>query len=125
MWRVIIKVSRVLMVVGSLWCVVEPVSAQETSVPGAQGATDSLLAQKLYAKALEQKSSGQLALAEKTLEEVVKLQPGKEEAYFQLAQLHLGHGDLSAAAEAALRAAQLDPDSEQYWTVVMDVYRKT
>src|SRR5690606_40425438 len=29
------------------------------------------------------------------------------------------------AAEAALRAAQLDPDSEQYWTVVMDVYRKT
>ncbi|WP_262249357.1 tetratricopeptide repeat protein [Parapedobacter soli] len=125
MWRVIIKVSRVLMVVGSLWCVVEPVSAQETSVPGAQGATDSLLAQKLYAKALEQKSSGQLALAEKTLEEVVKLQPGKEEAYFQLAQLHLGNGDLSAAAEAALRAAQLDPDSEQYWTVVMDVYRKT
>src|SRR5690606_13205486 len=52
-------------------------------------------------------------------------QPDNDEAYFQLARIYIDNKDLTAAAETALRAAELDPDNETYWNTVLDVYRET
>lgn len=125
MWRVIIRVTRVWIVVIGIWMVAGIAFAQEATVRGTGNAADSLLARDLYAKGMQQRSAGQLAAAEKTFEQVVRLQPDDDAAYFQLAQIYIEGKDFSAAEQAALHAAQLEPDNEQYWLTVMDVYRTT
>src|SRR5690606_18114928 len=125
MWRVIIKVSRFLIVVASAWCISGPVFAQEATVSGTRETTDSLSAKGLYDEGVRQRLAGQLAVAEKTFEQVLRLQPDNAEAYFQLARLYIDNDELTAAGRAAMRAAELKPDNEQYWTTVLDVYRRT
>ncbi|MEC3879563.1 tetratricopeptide repeat protein [Parapedobacter sp. 10938] len=125
MWRVIVKISRLLVMVGGVWCTVGGAFAQQTTVPAAGRTTDSLAVKSLFDKGVRQKSAGQLALAEKTFEAVVGLQPDADQAYFQLAHIYMDSEDFTAASRAALHAAELEPDNESYWNVVLDAYRKT
>src|SRR5690606_19794779 len=97
MWRVIIRVTRVWIVVIGIWMVAGTAFAQEATVRGTGNAADSLLARDLYAKGMQQRSAGQLAAAEKTFEQVVRLQPDDDAAYFQLAQIYIEGKDFSAA----------------------------
>ncbi|MGV3763121.1 tetratricopeptide repeat protein [Parapedobacter sp.] len=120
-----IKVSRVMVVVSSVWCMVGVTIAQETKVAGTGHTTDSLIVKNLYDKGMKQKASGQLALAEKTFETVIQLQPDNDLAHSQLAQIYAENEDFAAASHAALRAAELKPDNENYWNIVLEVYRKT
>ncbi len=124
MWRVIIKVSRVWVVAGSIWCATGLVFAQEAAVQDTRKTEDSLSAKSLFDQGVRQKAAGQLAVAEKTFERVVQLQPANDEAHFQLAQLYMEGEDLTAAGRAALRAAELQPDNLSYWTIALDIYRK-
>ena len=117
MWRLIIKVFRLSVVVGSVWCVAGTAFAQKI--------TDSLSVESLYEQGLRQKTAGQLALAERTFEEVIQRQPGNDQAHIQLAEIYIHNEDFSAAAEAALRAAELKPNNERYWRTLLDAYRKT
>src|SRR5690606_13227089 len=125
MWRVIIRVSRVFMMLGGVWCASGSIVAQESTAPGTRETTDSALVKKLYDEGVQQRSAGQLAVAEKTFEQVIQLQPDNDEAYFQLARLYIDNEDLTAAGRAALRAAELQPDNETYWNTILEVYRKT
>lgn len=124
MWRVIIRVTRVWIVAIGVWMVAGAAFAQEATVRDTSDAADSLSIKSLYDKGIQQRSAGQLAVAEKTFEQVVRLQPDNDAAYFQLAQLYVESEDFGAAAKAALHAAQLEPDNERYWSTVMDIYRK-
>lgn len=117
MWRVIIKVSRLFIVAGSIWCIAGTAFAQETA--------DSLSAKDLYDKGIRQKAAGQLALAKKTFEEVIQLQPSNDQAHFQLAEIYIHNEDFTGAEKAALRAAELRPNNARYWRTLLDVYRKT
>lgn len=125
MWRAIIRVTRVWVAVTVVWMGACAAFAQEATVRGTGSAADSLLARDLYNKGMQQRSVGQLAAAEKTFEQVVRLQPDDDAAYYQLALTYIEGKDFSAAEQAALHAAQLEPDNEQYWLTVMDVYRTT
>lgn len=125
MWRVIIIVFRVLVMTSGMWYTTGSAFAQETAVSQTPKSADSLSAKSLYDKGMHQKSAGQLALAEKTFEQVIQLQPNHDGAYFQLAQLYIDAENLVAAERAALRAAELSPDNENYWNTILDVYRKT
>ena len=125
MWRVIIKVSYMLIITGGLLAAGGTAFAQEATISRLGSAADSLSVSKLYAKGMQQKSAGQLAAAEKTFDNVVRLQPDHDAAHFELAQLYVESEDFEAAEQAALRAAQLDPDNKQYWATVLDIYRKT
>lgn len=114
-----------MIVVASAWCISGPIFAQEATVSGTRETTDSLSAKGLYDEGVRQRLAGQLAVAEKTFEQVLRLQPDNAEAYFQLARLYIDNDELTAAGRAAMRAAELKPDNEQYWTTVLDVYRRT
>lgn len=125
MWRVIVKVSRILVVVGSVWYTAGSTFAQEAAGSDMPNTADGTSAQRLYDKGIQQKSAGQLALAEKAFEAVIQLEPGNDQAHFQLAQIYLTRDDFAAAGQAALRAAELKPDSEVYWNAILEIYRKT
>jgi len=125
MWRVIVKVSWFLVVLGGAWCISGPIFAQEAAISGPEKTTDSLSVKGLYDEGVRQRLAGQLAVAERTFEQVIQLQPDNDEAYFQLAQLYIDNEELAAAGRAAMRAAELKPDNKGYWSTVLDVYRRT
>lgn len=125
MWLVIIKVRRILVVAVGIWVTAVSAFAQQAAVSATASPADSLSVKNLYAKGVQQRSAGQRAVAEKTFREVIRLQPDSDGAYFQLAQLYVENEDFGSAEQAALHAAQLQPDNDIYWSTVMDIYRKT
>ena len=120
-----VRVFRVIAAIGSIWCVAGGIFAQENRAESSWLETDSLSAQQLYNEGLRQQAAGQLALAEKTFDAVVRLQPENDQAHFQLSQVHIARGDFAAAGEAAMRAAELKPNNGTYWNTVLAIYRKT
>lgn len=117
---------RRVVIVGWLAVAVGTAFAQEEIVaPRILSAGDSLLIKDLYFRGIQQKSSGQLAAAEKTFDKLVLLQPDNDAAHFELARVYFENEDYLRAEQAALRATQLDRDNEWYWSMLLDVYRKT
>ncbi|WP_188505528.1 tetratricopeptide repeat protein [Parapedobacter pyrenivorans] len=117
-WRVVM--------VGGLVMVGNVTFAQEKSgAPKMLSAGDSLLIKDLYFKGIQQKTSGQLAAAEKTFDRLILLQPDNDAAHFELARIYLENEDYKRAEQSALRATQLDGDNEWYWSMLLDTYRKT
>jgi len=97
----------------------------EIAAPRILSAGDSLLIKDLYFRGIQQKSSGQLAAAEKTFDKLVSLQPDNDAAHFELARVYFENEDYVRAEQAASRATQLDRDNEWYWSMLLDIYRKT
>ncbi len=106
---------------------VRPVVAQEHAalMPRVLNAGDSLLIKELYLQGVQQKASGQLTAAERTFDKVILLQPDNHAAYFELARIHFEKEDYASAEKSAVQATKLDPDNKWYWTVLLDVYKKT
>ncbi|WP_177181167.1 tetratricopeptide repeat protein [Parapedobacter koreensis] len=105
---------------GSVVC-----AQEEVAVPKVLSVGDSLLIKELYFQGIQQKSSGQLAAAENTFDKLVRLQPDNDAAHFELARIYFENKDYAAAERAAKRAAELHPENEWYWTMLLDVYKKT
>lgn len=105
------------MLMGGIWCMSGTVVAQQ--------AADSVSVEAQYDEGVRQKEAGQLAAAEQTFGEVIRRQPDNDRAYFQLALIQTGKKELAAAAQNALRAAELKPDNQAYWSMVLDIYRET
>ncbi|WP_257669509.1 tetratricopeptide repeat protein [Parapedobacter tibetensis] len=100
--------------------------AQENIVvPKILSAGDSLLIKELYFQGIQQKSSGQLAAAEKTFDKLTLLQPDNDAVHFELARIYFEKEDYWAAENAARKAADLNPDNEWYWVMLLDIYKKT
>jgi hypothetical protein len=98
---------------------------EEVAVPRVLSAGDSLYIKELYLKGLQQKSSGQIAAAERIFQEVVQLQPDNDAAFFELARIRFDKEDFVAAAEAAGRAVRFNPDNEWYWSMLLEIYKRT
>jgi len=86
---------------------------------------DSLLIKELYFKGIQEKSDGQLAAAEKTFLQLIRLQPDNDAAHFELARIYIEKEDFPAAERAAVRAASIDPDNNWYWNTLLDIYKRT
>src|SRR3546814_44743 len=114
-----------MVMVGSVWCTGGFFFFKVNTESDIRTAIDGLSTQRLYDKGLQQQAAGQLALAEKTFDAVVQLQPDNDQAHFQLAKIYIARNDFAAAGRAALRAAELEPDNGTYWNTALDVYRKT
>lgn len=116
-----------IVVISCLWTGENSVFAQEreVAVPKILNAGDSLLIKELYFKGIQQKSSGQLAAAENTFNKLLLLQPDNDAVHFELAKIYLGKEDYKAAERSAVHAAELDPANEWYWSLLLDIYKKT
>lgn len=101
------------------------VAQQVVTAPRILTAGDSLLIKELYFSGIQQKSAGQLAAAEKTFDKLVLLQPDNDAAHFELARIYLEREDYTEAEQAAKRAVGIDPDNEWYWSILLDIYKKT
>lgn len=102
-------------------------SAQDNTVavPGMLSAGDSLLIKELYFQGIQQKTSGQVAAAEKTFDKLIQLQPNNDAVYFELARIFFDREDYAAAETAGKRAVGLNPENEWYWNLLLDVYKQT
>ena len=95
------------------------------AVPNILSAGDSLLIKELYFQGIQQKASGQVAAAEKTFSKLILLQPDNDAVHFELARISYEREDYAAAESAGKRAADLNPDNEWYWNLLLDVYKRT
>ena len=128
MRQVIINVwvFRQLMMIGILLATAGAGIAQQVVNPQKEVTSeDSSLIKELYTEGMEQKSTGQLALAEKTFDKLVSLQPNHDAAHFELAEIHMEKEDYTAAEREAKRAAAINPDNDAYWSILLDIYKKT
>ena len=121
----ILSFWRVVLVGGFMVAGSATFAQEERGAPRILSAGDSLLIKDLYFRGIQQKTSGQLAAAEKTFDSLVLLQPDNDAAHFELARIHAENDDYARAEQAALRATRLDRDNEWYWSMLLDIYKKT
>lgn len=115
-----------LLALGTVWGGIPDVHAQgATASPNVLSAGDSLIIKELYFKGIQQKSGGQLAAAEQTFKRLIELQPDNDAAYFELSRIYLEQEDYPLAEQAARRAAELKSENSWYWSLLLDIYRKT
>ncbi len=110
---------------GILFMAVTAVAQQDVDIPKILTPGDSLLIKELYFKGIQLKSSGQLAAAEMTFDKLILLQPDNDAAHFELARIYFEKEDYVAAERAVKQAVGIDADNEWYWSMLVDIYKKT
>lgn len=71
----------------------------------------------VYVEALKQKLMGNAGDALGYLEQCIKINPGSDAAYYQMAQIVIANGDLKNGKKYALKALSIDP--ENFWYLMM------
>lgn len=71
----------------------------------------------VYVEALKQKLMGNAGDALSYLEQCVKINPGSDAAYYQMAQIVIANGDLTNGKKYAAKALLIDP--ENFWYLMM------
>ena len=89
----------------------------------AQNEIDSVQTKNLYFQALNEKARGRVDQAKITLNKLLKLNSNDDAALFELARIDLMQQNLGDAAIHAKKATTLNPDNEQYWILLADVYK--
>jgi tetratricopeptide (TPR) repeat protein len=80
-------------------------------------AYDSAAADYIYVEAIKQKLLGNSGDAIKLLEQCIKENPGNDAAYFQIAQILTGSGDLINGKKYGLKAYSINP--QNFWYMIM------
>jgi tetratricopeptide (TPR) repeat protein len=76
----------------------------------------------VYVEALKQKLMGNGGDALRYLEQCVKINPGSDAAYYQMAQIVIASGDLTNAKRYALKAYKIDDRNIWYTTMLSGIY---
>jgi tetratricopeptide (TPR) repeat protein len=78
----------------------------------------------IYVEAIKQKLIGNVGDALKYFEQCTKIFPESDAAYYQMAQMALGMGDIKSGKKFAKNALSLDQKNVWYLTMVAGVYYK-
>lgn len=76
----------------------------------------------VYVEALKQKLMGNGGDALKYLEECVKINPGSDASYYQMAQILLATGDVSNGKKYAFKALSIDEENIWYLSMIAGLY---
>jgi tetratricopeptide (TPR) repeat protein len=76
----------------------------------------------IYVEALKQKLMGNGGEALKDLEQCIKMNPGSDAAYYQMAQIVLANGDMKNGKKYALKAISFDDQNIWYLTMLGGLY---
>jgi len=79
----------------------------------------------LYVEALKQKLLGNSGEALRYLEQCIKIAPEKDGAYYQMAQILIGSGDIANARKYALKAYNIDSKNIWYVSMLSGIYYQT
>ena len=83
---------------------------------------DSAAYNEIYVEALKQKLLGNGGDALKFLEQCLKLNPGSDAAYYQMAQIVIANGDIRTGKKYVSKALSFDPDNIWYLTMLAGLY---
>jgi predicted Zn-dependent protease len=83
---------------------------------------DSAAYNEIYVEALKQKLLGNGGDALKFLEQCLKINPGSDAAYYQMAQIVIANGDIKNGEKYVAKALSFDPDNIWYLTMIAGLY---
>jgi predicted Zn-dependent protease len=83
---------------------------------------DSAEYNEIYVEALKQKLLGNGGDALKFLEQCLKINPGSDAAYYQMAQIVIANGDIKNGEKYVTKALSFDPDNIWYLTMIAGLY---
>jgi tetratricopeptide (TPR) repeat protein len=87
-----------------------------------KGSFDLAAYNEIYVEALKQKLMGNGGDALKFLEQCIKINPGSDAAYYQMAQIVIANGDIKNGKKYVTSALNIDPDNIWYLTMIAGLY---